>query len=38
VGDVKFLNLVCSSDAANFELEYNSDNYSWKVKKVMPRE
>ena len=36
VGDVRFLTLVCSSDTANFELEYNSDNHTWKVKKMMP--
>ena len=37
-GSVKFLNLVCASDTANFELEYNSENYTWKVKKIMPRD
>lgn len=36
VGQTEIIDLVCASDTANFELEYNSDNYSWKVKRVMP--
>ena len=36
VGNIKFLDLVCASETANFELEYNTDNYVWKIKKVMP--
>ena len=36
VGETKLINLVCASTTANFELEYNSDNYLWKVTKVMP--
>lgn len=38
VGEVKLLNLICSSEGANFQLEYNSNNHLWKVKKVMSRE
>lgn len=34
-GSITFVNLVCASETANFELEYDSSNYSWKVKKVM---
>lgn len=36
IGQVKILTLICSSDTANYELEYNNDNYIWKVKKIMP--
>lgn len=36
VGETRLVNLVCASDSANFELEYNTGNYLWKVKKVMP--
>lgn len=35
IGSITFVDLVCASSTANFELEYNSSNYSWKVKKVM---
>ena len=38
VGQVKIINLVCASDTSNFELEYNSDNNLWKLKKVLPKE
>ena len=38
VGQVKIINLVCSSDTSNFELEYNSENHIWKLTKIMPRE
>ncbi len=34
VGDSRMVDLVCASDTANFELEYNANNYIWKVKKV----
>lgn len=37
VGDAKLVDLVCASDTSNFELEYNSSNYSWRVKKVLPK-
>ena len=35
VGDIKFVDLICSSQTANFKLEYDSSNYSWRVRKVM---
>jgi len=35
VGQVKIFNFICASDTANYELEYNSENHMWKVKKVM---
>lgn len=38
VGQTKLINLICASDTANFELEYNTDNYIWKLKRVMPIE
>lgn len=38
LGAVKFVDIVCESNDANFELEYNSDNYLWKLKKIMPKE
>lgn len=38
VGDAKFVDLVCASATANFKLEYDSSNYSWRVKKVMEKE
>jgi len=36
IGQVKIVNLVCASGTANFELEYNTDNNLWRLKKVMP--
>lgn len=38
VGETKIVKLVCSSDSANFELEFNNSNYLWKLKKVMGKE
>lgn len=38
VGVSKLVEIVCQSNDANFELEYNSDNYLWKLKKIMPKE
>lgn len=35
MGNTRFVDLVCSSQTANFKLEYDSSSYSWKVKKVM---
>ncbi len=35
VGNVRFVDLICSSQTANFKLEYDSSNYSWRVRKVM---
>jgi len=37
IGEVKILNLVCASETANFELEYNTQNHLWKLKKIMPQ-
>lgn len=38
VGEVKIVSLVCASDTANYELEYNSETYAWKLKKVLAKE
>ena len=38
IGQVKILTLVCASDTANYELEYNSESQIWKVLKVMPKD
>lgn len=38
VGEVKIVSLVCATEGANYELEYNSLDQSWKLKKVMPRD
>lgn len=37
IGNSNFVDLVCISDTANFQLEYDASNYSWKVKKVMEK-
>lgn len=37
-GQEKILTLICASDSANYELEYNTMDYSWKVKKVMSKD
>ena len=37
IGEVKILNLVCASETANFELEYNTQNHLWKLKRIMPQ-
>ena len=36
VGETKLLTLICESNAALFELEYNSENYLWKLRKIIP--
>ena len=36
VGQTKLIDLVCASDGANYELEFNADNYVWRVKRVLP--
>ncbi len=36
IGDAKILTFTCASDNGNFELEYNTDNHLWKLKRVMP--
>lgn len=38
VGDARLVDLVCASDTSNFELEYNTGDYSWRVKKVLPKD
>lgn len=35
VGQNKIVNLICESDSANYELEFDTSNYSWTVKKVI---
>lgn len=37
IGATHLVDLVCASDTANFQLEYNGDNHLWKVKKVLPK-
>lgn len=36
IGQTKLIDLVCASDGANYELEFNTDNYNWRVKRVLP--
>ena len=36
IGQVRVLTLICASDTANYELEYNCENFLWKLKKIMP--
>ena len=38
IGENKLINLVCASNTANFELEYDAAHYLWKLKKIMPQE
>lgn len=38
VGEVTIINLVCASEGANYELEYNSQTQLWKLKRVMPND
>lgn len=38
VGQTRFVDLVCASETSNFELEYNANDYSWRLKKVMPKD
>ncbi len=35
VGDCRFVDLVCASEVANFQLEFDSNNYCWRVKKII---
>jgi len=37
IGEVKIFNLVCASETTNFELEYNTQNHLWKLKRIMPK-
>ena len=38
IGETKIISLVCTSDTANFELEYNTESHLWKLKKAMAKE
>jgi len=38
IGVIKFVDIICQSTGANYELEYNSDNNIWKLKRIMPKE
>lgn len=38
VGDVRMVDLICVGEGANYQLEYNSSNYLWKVKRVMEKD
>lgn len=35
MGEKRFINLICESDSANFELEFDSESYVWWLKKVI---
>lgn len=35
VGEKRFLSLVCQSESANFELEFDSESYVWWLKRVV---
>lgn len=35
VGEKRFLSLVCQSEGANFELEFDSESYVWWLKRVV---
>ena len=38
VGERRFLSLICESESANFELEFDSESYCWFLKRVVPIE
>jgi len=38
IGEAKLISLVCAGENANFELEYNASDYSWRLKKVLEKE
>ncbi len=38
VGNNKIVDLICASDSANYELEFNADTYNWKVKRVLSKD
>ncbi len=38
VGEKRFLNMVCQSDSANFELEFDTESYVWWLKQVVAQE
>lgn len=35
IGHTKLVSIVCKGEEANWELEYNAQNYVWKLKRVM---
>lgn len=35
IGEKRFISLVCESDGANFELEFDSESYIWWLKRVV---
>jgi len=37
-GLTKVVDLVCTGEGANYVLEYNTDTYNWKLKKVTGKE
>ena len=38
IGLDKLIDIVCESNDSDFELEYNSNNHLWKLKRIMPKE
>lgn len=38
IGEKRFVNLICQSDSANFELEFDSESYCWFLKQVVTQE
>ncbi len=37
VGGVRLVDFVCAGEGANYKIEYNTSDYSWKVKRVMDK-
>lgn len=37
VGNARLLDFVCAGEGANYQIEYDTSNYSWKVKRVMDK-
>jgi len=38
IGEKRFVSLICKSDSADFELEFDSESYCWWLRKVVARE
>lgn len=38
IGEKRFVNLICKSDSADFELEFDSESYCWFLKRVVAQE
>lgn len=36
IGNKKLVRLTCASDTAYFELEYDTESYLWRLRKIMP--